>query len=278
MDNLELSSKAKGDLFEAEVFEFIKDYVHRGETFLNPKKCQFFTQKGYYSHKRKSDIIVDISIETHIQSIEKISQLIIIECKNYGKRVPVDDIEEFSSKLEQIAGQKGKGFVFSRNGFSTGAIEFASTSGIALARLLPHEQVDWVLERTPKHVSQEDLKKNQKIEIRKALTIENYIGQSEVLFTYYNNSFSTSFNETFNKLISKNYNKDNQKMKERELRQQVPYLEQENIERRINDIINHFEKDKILNEYEVNIPFLCQYLSKKYDVVFQYDLFVARSL
>lgn len=144
-----MSNTQKGNIFEKEVFDFFKAYVLNGEYSVNPDKCEFYQQKAYYSHKRKSDIKVDIAIEVHAQNKANLSLLVVVECKNYGHPVGVEDIEEFVSKLEQISGKNVKGIVFTRVGFRKGALEYARSTGIALAKLIPDEQVDWVLERTP---------------------------------------------------------------------------------------------------------------------------------
>ena len=97
-----LNTTEKGDIFEAEVFQFIQNNVNAGETFLNPKKCSFFEKKGYFSQKRGREICFDIAIESFNLSPDKLAQLTIIECKNYKKNIPVDDVEEFANKLDQI--------------------------------------------------------------------------------------------------------------------------------------------------------------------------------
>jgi len=267
----ELTSTEKGDEFEAEVFSFIRDYVNRGQTFLNPKKCQFFTQKGYYSHLRKNDIKVDVSIESHTSSIDKLALLIVIECKNYGKKVPVDDVEEFAFKLEQIAGKNIKGMMFSKQGFSSGAFSVAESTGIALAKLLPSNEVDWILERTPDAVIKSKKKEYKNKEIQKALTTQNYRGQSEAFFSLYNNKFSSIFIETFNSLISINYNKENQKLESSTKVKLVQYLGQEDIELKVEHLLEHFGADIIQNKYEVNIVQILEYLVKKHQVKYQFD-------
>jgi hypothetical protein len=42
-----ISSVAKGDMFEDKVFKLFKSHVLSGDYTLNPNKCQFFMQKGY---------------------------------------------------------------------------------------------------------------------------------------------------------------------------------------------------------------------------------------
>lgn len=56
--------------------------------------------------------------------------LVLVECKQYEKRVGVDDLLEFKSRLEDIRAHKGV-FVTS-SGYQSGAIEFARANRIAL--------------------------------------------------------------------------------------------------------------------------------------------------
>jgi hypothetical protein len=63
-DSRNLSSRAKGDYFENNVFAIIRRAVSDGESFLNPTTCQFFQKKGYYSRDRDDEIVVDISVES----------------------------------------------------------------------------------------------------------------------------------------------------------------------------------------------------------------------
>lgn len=49
----------------------------------------------------------------------------------------MDDVGEFHSKLEQIGLHRTKGTIASRNGFQRGAIKFARSKAIGLARILP---------------------------------------------------------------------------------------------------------------------------------------------
>ncbi len=268
----EPSSTEKGDEFEAEVFDFIRGYVNKGGTFLNPKKCQFFTKKGYYSHIRKKDIKVDVSIESHTKSIDKIALLLIIECKNYEKKVPVDDVEEFVFKLEQIAGKNIKGMMFSKKGFSSGALSVAQSTGIALARLLPSNEVDWILERTPDAVKKSEKKEYKNKEIIKALTTQNYRGQTEAFFSIHNNKLSNIFTKTFNNLIHVNYNKEKQKLDNSRNIRFIQYLGQEDIELKTKKLLEYFDSDIIKNKYEVNVDKILKYLVKEHKVKYNFDM------
>ncbi|MEY8214298.1 MAG: ImmA/IrrE family metallo-endopeptidase [Colwellia sp.] len=265
-----LSSVAKGDMFEDKVFKLFKSHVISGDYTLNPNKCQFFMQKGYLSVKREKKIKVDISIEVHAKKIENLSLLVVIECKNYNKSVGVEDIEEFESKLDQIAGKNVKGIVFTTKGFQSGALTFASNSGIALARFLPDDQIEWFLERTPNLTGSHSRRKIETEEVKKALTNEDYKGKAEFIFSTYKNTFSTSFSEVFNKLIPDEFKSINQKKLDNENKDIIPFIGQSYIDNRVNNVFSHF-KSKIKKNREVLLEPICDYLSEFNDIEFIYD-------
>jgi predicted helicase len=64
--------------------------------------------------------------------------LVLVECKNYKSKVPVDDVEEFHSKLDDIDAQKG--ILITTIGFQSGAVKAAKCSRIALALLSKEPQ------------------------------------------------------------------------------------------------------------------------------------------
>lgn len=64
--------------------------------------------------------------------------MVLVECKSYNHRVPVDDVEEFHSKLDDIGAQKG--IMVTTLGFQNGAIKAARGRRIALALLTQKPQ------------------------------------------------------------------------------------------------------------------------------------------
>ncbi len=186
--------------------------------------------------------------------------------------MPVDDVEEFVYKLDQIAGKNVKGMMFSKKGFSSGALSVAQSTGIALARLLPSNEVDWILERTPKAVKESDKKEYKNKEIAKALTTKNYRGQTEAFFSIHKNKLSNIFTETFNNLIHVNYNKEKQKLDNSKNIKYIQYLGQEDIELKIEKLLEYFDSDIIKNKYEVNVDKILEYLVEKYKVKYNFDM------
>jgi Zn-dependent peptidase ImmA (M78 family) len=148
-----MNSTAKGDRFEAKIFTLLKREVSNGQFFVRPECCRFFRKKGYYSDRRKENIYFDISIEIYLPGHDAYSLLILVECKDYGKRVPVDDAEEFLAKVEQVSGANVKGIIVSTNAFSRGAFEYCKSTGIGLLRYYDKSTLKWELERSPSSIT-----------------------------------------------------------------------------------------------------------------------------
>ncbi len=99
-----MSTVTKGDAFEGPVFVAIKRELEANRLGLSPSSAKVFQKKGYYSAARDGDIVVDISIEVWPPEANNWSLLWVCECKDYTGSLPVNDVEEFRAKLEQIAG------------------------------------------------------------------------------------------------------------------------------------------------------------------------------
>jgi Zn-dependent peptidase ImmA (M78 family) len=140
-----ISSIEKGNEFEKKVLHIIQELLIHEDFYLNSKKSLIYHKKGYYSEARKSTIIVDISIETTLQNASKYSILTIIECKNYNKKgVPIDDIEEFDSKISQIGEHNTKGIIVTNSYFQKSAISFATSMNIGLIQINEKNEIDWI--------------------------------------------------------------------------------------------------------------------------------------
>ena len=83
------------------------------------------------------------------------------ECKDYTQAIPVNDIEEFKAKLDQIAGKNVKGVVATQGALQKGALTYAQSNGIGIVRILPDDQVDWVMQLVTSFGMQEHLDPNE---------------------------------------------------------------------------------------------------------------------
>ena len=140
-----MNTVKKGNLLEDQIFAFLKSELSQGRLGIEPSSGKICKKKGYFSRDRGKEIIVDIAIEVWIQGAENYSMLWVCECKNYADRVPVNDVEEFKAKLDQIAGKNVKGVIATRSAFQSGAFTYAKNQGIGVIRIMPDDQVEWVL-------------------------------------------------------------------------------------------------------------------------------------
>ncbi len=92
-------------------------------------------QKVYKGRVSQRDIKVDVSFNYTIAGSDL---LFLVECKCYNHAVPVDDVEEFHSKIDDIGAHKG--IMVTTIGFQKGTIKTAEGRGIALALLTKERQ------------------------------------------------------------------------------------------------------------------------------------------
>lgn len=181
-----MNTVAKGNTFEDKVFELIEAELNYDRLGLTPSQARIFKKKGYFSKERNSEIVVDISIEIWPPHAKNYSLLWVCECKDYSSPVPVSDVEEFKAKLDQIAGKNVKGIIASPNSLQKGALDYARSNGIGVIRILPDNQVNWVMH----FITSVDFKEklNPK-EFTIALTNQSHIGKNRSFYSAYDGYF-----------------------------------------------------------------------------------------
>jgi restriction endonuclease len=130
-----------GRRLEEEVYDCLSALLSNGLLGLDPKCTVAFRGRSYFSRDRSSDIRVDVSLEVTLPGASDPSLVWVWECKDYGKRVPIDDVEEFDAKLQQIGANNTKGTVVTRNGFQRAAINYARNRKIGLARYIASDKI-----------------------------------------------------------------------------------------------------------------------------------------
>lgn len=70
---------------------------------------------------------IDVSAEFRVAGLKF---LVLVECKCYSRKVGVDEVMEFASRIEDVGAHKG--ILVSTVGFQDGAATFAASKGIAL--------------------------------------------------------------------------------------------------------------------------------------------------
>ena len=141
-----MSTTSRGTLFEDRVFSALQNELKSNRLGISPKSAQIFRKKSYYSKDRESSIVTDISIEMVLPKKTKPTLIWIFECKDYAGTIPVNDIEEFDSKLQQIGAHNTKGTIVTSCALQSGAFSVSKSKGIGVIRLLPDDQVMHILE------------------------------------------------------------------------------------------------------------------------------------
>jgi Zn-dependent peptidase ImmA (M78 family) len=143
-----ISSTEKGDTLERRVRDLLQAEIDADRFWAKKSNCKVFWRKGYHSKDRGGDIIFDISIEVYLPGAKEYSILVLVECKNYEHPVPVSDVEEFFTKVQQVAASNAKAVVASTASFQSGSRAFAKSKGIALMRCFEASKFKWELRRS----------------------------------------------------------------------------------------------------------------------------------
>ena len=126
--------------------DFVKGCIERllasGQLGLDGRYCAVHRQKGYYSAERGKPIITDVSIEVQPPNTKQPALLWIWECKDYSNSVPVDDVEEFHAKLQQIGQDNTKGTIVTTSRFQESALAFAHAKKIGLTRVVKRKKIE----------------------------------------------------------------------------------------------------------------------------------------
>lgn len=174
-------AKNTGKDFEDTVYGIIENLVKSNQFMLSEPYVKILRKPKYYSKDRDANIICDISVEKYMEDPDRNSSLrpaiiVVIECKDYAGSIPVDDVEEFHTKLQQIGADNTKGIMITHTGsFQKSALTFARSKGIALVRLLPDDQASYILHMMH-HLSYSNLSVGGRTaaEIIRALTKKDY--------------------------------------------------------------------------------------------------------
>lgn len=143
--------KNTGEKLEKDVYKTIEKLVCSRNFMLSDPYVKVYLKKKYYSIKRGNNIEFDVVVEKYLIDPEENPDSypalkVVIECKDYKKSIPVDGVEEFFAKIQQVGAANTKGMMITRNAnFQKSALTYAKSKGIALARLLPIDQVTYLI-------------------------------------------------------------------------------------------------------------------------------------
>lgn len=248
-----MNTVERGNSLELNLFKEFQRLIEN-DLFLSPAaNCKVFRKKGYFSKDRQTNIIFDISIEISMPKAEDYSILILIECKNYSHSVPVDDVEEFFAKTQQISGANIKAIVGSTNGFQSGTVTYSKSKGIGLVRYFDDSDLKWVLNRSidtssPKHMAH--------AEIKSALTQPEFNCSQYNFYGAISDHFTTTINHFFLHLITNG--EEHHSLEVRPMRPnspfKVPFLQDEEFE----DISHKIRSQIAYLDGAVSLDAICQ--------------------
>ena len=196
-----MNSTTKGDAFEAKVLDLLSEEIAADRFFLPKTCCQVFAKKGYYSKDREKKIVFDIAIETYLPGQNTYSLLTLVECKDYGSAVPVNDIEEFFCKMQQVGGTNIKGIVASTNSFQEGAIRFSKSKGIGLLRIFDRAKLNWVLTRSPSSLVSLNVAAEHWLSAMRGIKEESFRSDYLDCYCCVDDQYTNSLNQFFFRLI-----------------------------------------------------------------------------
>ncbi|MBK6265340.1 ImmA/IrrE family metallo-endopeptidase [Marivirga sp. S37H4] len=126
------STLQKGDEFEEQSLLIINRMINESQIPHLREYIKIYNRKdkGYYSALREKNIFFDITVEVWPPGANKPSFTYFIECKNYGKTIPVDDVEEFYTKVCQVSGLNVKAILIANAPLQQGGYNFAKNKGI----------------------------------------------------------------------------------------------------------------------------------------------------
>ena len=192
----DMSTASRGAHFEERVFGLLETEIRSGRFFIKPECFDIFRRRPYYSRDRGGNIIFDVAVEVRLPFATAPSLLILIECKDCGRPVPVDDVEEFFVKVQQVAAANSKGILAATSSFQKSAVEFARAKGIGLLRVFPSAEFKWVLHRSPSSMKLSRFLSRDE-EILLGLTDEQHQSRTFDCFCNANKLFTYSLHDFF---------------------------------------------------------------------------------
>ncbi|MCT3834442.1 ImmA/IrrE family metallo-endopeptidase [Elizabethkingia anophelis] len=201
------NSTRKGDLFEDKCFTIIEKALKNGELGIIPSMSKIYKKKKYFSPDREGDIIFDISIEVTLKKAKKPTLVYIIECKDLNKNVPVDDVEEFQSKINSLKGFQVKGVMIANGSLQKSGYNIANNKGFMFIEV-NENGYDIVLEKTKKNSSDSEdiILNNIKKSIYDSFLVKSVYGLKKLSKNGINKISQNIINDFNNKSEGERYN------------------------------------------------------------------------
>ncbi len=199
-----MKSTAKGNLFEDRVYKELENLLLNDKLFVSSKSSRIYQRKKYYSADRQGDIVVDISIECCREGSEIPNFYILIECKDYQKPIPINELEEFYAKKEQIARANSKCLFITTNSLQSSSFNYATAKGIGVVRMFDDDSLQWLVERSDKELTTSK-KNSDAINVFNAITSEFYISTFHKAYIYSDSKTYFNILDLIFDLIKSNY-------------------------------------------------------------------------
>lgn len=274
----------KGDEFENRVFNIFSTLLKQEQLFLPGARSQIYRRKAYYSDKRESNIIVDIAIETFNQGADKYSTLTIIECKDYSSAVPIDAIEEFSEKVNQIAGKNTKAIFVTSGPYHESVFRYATNSGIALVRILADDEVKWDVAREGLPVATRTIAHQSPSMIASALLNFSITSTAEFIFGFHTDRYYSILSLLLSDLVSEvqpiaipNRTLLRRKPVMELPEGKVPFLSDDDIEAIVADLLREFDASLLAHPKDINLSRLQVFLEDSHGVNFNFNRSLGQS-
>ncbi|HNR21032.1 MAG TPA: ImmA/IrrE family metallo-endopeptidase [Bacteroidia bacterium] len=146
----------KGNKFELQSLEIIKHAIETKQIPVVKEYAKVYTKKGYFSNSRQKEIVFDLSIEIWAPNSTNYSFIFFIECKNYSSSIPVNDLEEFESKVNQVSSLNRKAILVSNNNLQESAYNFAKSKGIMYIKGECSEDYEIILHKVDRTTKSSD--------------------------------------------------------------------------------------------------------------------------
>jgi hypothetical protein len=269
----QMDTTKKGDSLEDKVYALFAEQISEDRFFAKSEYCRMHQKKGYFSKDREKEIIFDVSIEISFPDQTSYSILILIECKNYSHSVPVDDVEEFFSKTQQISGCNTKGIVVSTNSFQEGTFNFSRSKGIALLRYYDRDNLDWVLTRSPSGMALSNSAIADRSNAHQGLHSQDHISRYFDCYCFIDEIYTNSLNQFVSRLVKSDLDCKTAEFLvtiERGLQASshlVPYKENHEIDLLCRAVLQDVGYDGGI----VPLNILCESLSTKHGLMVQYN-------
>ena len=148
-----MNTTKKGDDFEEVIYELFLKEIKDNKTIINPNAhIKTFRKKRYYSRYREKDIEFDIAIEVYQDvGLPNMSNLLLIECKDYKGAVGVDQLGKFLDDIRDISeGEltyKIRPIMAISSNLAEGAFNKAKNRGVGLVKLNSERKLTHILNR-----------------------------------------------------------------------------------------------------------------------------------